>query len=239
MSKVLDFIFGDRVARDTSRYIAQLSAAPKEAARLKAGRLVSSFNESEQSKVRLGSTQWNTALEVPLLEMLKAHSLVTGGTGSGKSMFALLIIKSLIEKTPHNVGFGILDAKGELFLGALWLLKTRLEALSKTDPEAAKRLRRRIVIYDFASRDPVSPYNILASWTGADPEYFALNRADLLMDLLDRGDKLSLGGVGVLQKLLMLLAEFSLPITGLSDLIRDDRVMLHCSKTAQSLERPR
>ena len=125
-------------------------------------------------------------------------------------------------KVSDEMGFGIIDPKGELFLGVLCLLQHRLSQLSRTNPDAAKRLRRRIVIYDFASRDPLSPYNILARWESADPEFFALTRADLIMDLLDRGDRLSLGGVGSLQKMFLLLSEFHLPITFATDLIRDE-----------------
>jgi Helicase HerA, central domain len=218
---LLDRMFGNRLARETAQYLAHLSAAPKQTARRGTDRLLTSFANSSGPRVNVGRTDWDRAVDVPLSELVRAHGLVTGGTGSGKSMFALLIIKALIELAPADIGFGVLDAKGELFQGAMWLLKNRLDELSRTQPEAAKKLRRRIVICDFASRDPVSPYNILAGWNGADPEFFALNRADLLMDLLNRSDKLSLGGVGVLQKLLMLLSEFSLPITLASDVVRD------------------
>ena len=91
----------------------------------------------------------------------------------------------------------------------------------KSDPAAAKALRRRIVICDFSCRDPISPYNLLAKSAGTDPEYFALSRADLVMDLLE-GDKLSLGGTSVLQRLFLLLSEFSLPITWCSAVMRDN-----------------
>jgi hypothetical protein len=120
------------------------------------------------------------------------------------------------------IGFGILDAKGELFSGSLLLIKRQLEVLSKVDSEAARALRRRIDIIDFSSRDPLSPYNILATWPGADLEFFALSRADLILDLLGGNDKLSLSAVGVLQKMFQLLAEFGLPVTAVPDLIRDD-----------------
>src|SRR5438128_5229530 len=127
----------------------------------------------------------------------------------------------------HNAltpGFGVLDAKSDLFQGALFLLERRLEYLTRDDPTAAQELRRRIVIIDFSSRDPVSSYNILARWPNTEPGFFALNRADLLLDLLEGGDKLSLGGAAVLQKLLLLLSEFDLPITCLEAVLHDERL---------------
>jgi hypothetical protein len=59
------------------------------------------------------------------------------------------------------------------------------------------------------------------------------------MDLLEGGDKLSLGGVGVLQKLFLLLAEFRLPITVASDVIRNQALrakLLRQSKNRQVVQ---
>jgi hypothetical protein len=95
-----------------------------------------------------------------------------------------------------------------------------LDELAKSDPDAAKALRQRIVIIDFSARDPLSSYNLLVQPGSMDPEFFALSRADLIMDLLE-SDRLSLGGNVVLQRICMLLAEFGLPITWASELIRD------------------
>ena len=220
MTWLLELMLGNHVARETSKYLGRLTKASEKAARVKTNQLLNSFEHSQEAKVRLGTTEWQASVDVPPLELLRAHGLVTGGTGAGKSMFGLLIIKHLIEQASEKCGFGVLDAKGELFLGTLWLLKERLEELARTNPQAARALRRRIVICDFSSRDPVSPYNILARGSASDPEFFALSRADLIMDLL-ASDKLSLSGVGVLQRLLMLLSEFSVPVTSVPEVIRD------------------
>src|SRR5439155_25880710 len=136
-------------------------------------------------------------------------------------MFGLSILESLIDLLPETrtIGFGILDAKGDLFQGGLYLILKRLEYLTRHDPEAARDFRRRVVTVDFASRDPVSSYNILARWPNAEPDFFASNRADLLIDLLPGGDKLSLGGSALLQKCILLLSEFNLPITYLNELL--------------------
>ena len=108
--------------------------------------------------------------------------------------------------------------------------------LAEHQPEAYEKLRSRIFIYDFSSRDPISSYNILARWPDAEPEFFALNRADILTDLLNGSDKLSLTGVSVLQKFLLLLSEFSLPITALNEVLHDEgfqsRLLARCRNEA-------
>ena len=220
MTRLLNLMFGRRVARETSQYLARLSTASQDATRRQSNRLLAGFRQTAEAKVRFGATEWKAPVDVPLPEIVRAHGLITGGTGSGKSMLGLLILKQLIEQPASDTGFGVLDAKGELFWGALWLLRKRLEDLSGRDPQAAKALRRRIMICDFSSRDPLSAYNLLARPASADPEFFALSRADLVMDLL-QGDKLSMGGVALLQRLFMLLSEFNLPITWAGQVIRD------------------
>ena len=219
MNWLLERLYGARVARQTSDYLKQQSQASEAEARENVGRLLESFARTAGPKVRLGETSWHVPVDVPLIELIKACGLLTGGMGSGKSMLALIVIAALLV-SPDTIGFGVIDAKRELFLGALWLIEQRLDYLDRHDPLAAKALRRRLVIIDFSSRDPLSSYNLNARPPGADPEFFALSRADLLMDLLE-GDKLSLGGVGVLQRLLMLLSAFSPPITRVSSVIRD------------------
>ena len=175
-------------------------------------------------KVALGQTLWGEAVGAPIEEIAKACGLITGGMGSGKSMFGLGILDPLIDLLPqtYTLGFGVLDAKGEFFLGSAFLVMKRLEYLAQHDPEAAQDLRRRLVILDFSSRDPVSSYNVLARWPNAEPDFFASNRADLLLDLLPGGEKLSLGASALLQKSILLLSEFNLPITYLNDLLHDE-----------------
>ena len=83
------------------------------------------------------------------------------------------------------------------------MLAQRLNDLPHVDAQA---LRQRVTIIDFARQDPPSPYNIFARWPGADPDFFAGSRADLLMDLLPGTDKLSLGGASVLRRCIRLLS---------------------------------
>jgi hypothetical protein len=117
----------------------------------------------------------------------------------------------------------VFDAKGDLFHGTLFLIANRLQELQRAHPHAVRELRRRMVIIDFSSRDPMTPYNILALWPGIEPDFFAANRTDVLMDLLPGSDKLSLGASGVLNKLILLLSEHGVPITDLGEIVGNER----------------
>src|SRR5207244_8896807 len=112
-------------------------------------------------KVYLGRTPWGEEVQVPLIELVKACGLTTGGMGAGKTMFALLPIEAIIRRLPalRSLAFGVLDAKGELFERALYLLAKRADELQG---EAQDELLRRIVVIDFSNRNSISPYNILA-----------------------------------------------------------------------------
>jgi len=136
-------------------------------------------------------------------------------------MFALLPIATLIRMLPKlkTMGFGVLDAKGELFDRSLYLLGKRLAEL---DGQESDELRERIVVIDFSSRDALSPYNILARWPYTDIDFFVTSRLETLRELLPAGEKLSLRGGNVLKHVLTLLAEFELPPTYLEAVLGDD-----------------
>jgi hypothetical protein len=97
MNWLLNLAFGRRISRETESYLAQLSAAPVKAARHRTTDLLASFEKCRERKVTLGKTAWGAEVTVPLLELVRAHGLATGGTGSGKTMWALLIVQALIE----------------------------------------------------------------------------------------------------------------------------------------------
>jgi hypothetical protein len=221
MRWILDRLFGKRLTTHTARYLADLGRAPVEASRSQATELVTTLGKVAGPAIPLGTTPWGEKIGVPASEVLNSFAMVTGGTGSGKTRFGLLILKSLIAMLPQAAAMGccVLDPKGETFAGALWLLRARLAELGKTE---ARELRRRVVLIDFSQRDPLSSYNIFARWPNADRDFFAGNRADMLLDLLPGGDGLSLGGSGLLRKSILLLSEFGLPITWLNDLLFDD-----------------
>jgi hypothetical protein len=209
---ILNLFFGRRLARQTSQYLDEIASAPVRQSREVAGRVITELAAIQDSKVTVGRTEWNQEVAVPMSDILKGHSLITGSTGSGKSRFVLGIVKALIEDSPARA-FGILDAKSEVFNGAVALFARRLAELKKTDPHAAESLRNRIVVIDFGRRDPISPYHILAKGSHVEPGFFAENRTDLLLDLLPGDDALSLAGVALLRRIIMVLSTCKLPIT--------------------------
>lgn len=72
--------------------------------------------------------------------------------GTGKTIFALPLIHAVLRQYPsdRSLAFGVLDAKGELFERALFLVACRLNEL---DGPARQELLRRLVIIDFANRE--------------------------------------------------------------------------------------
>ncbi|MDA2937068.1 hypothetical protein MYX75_02240 [Acidobacteria bacterium AH-259-A15] len=224
MSWLLDQFFGRKLEKETDACLRQLRLACVLSSRSKAAELINDWRQKEGPKITLGHAEWGDPVAVPGGNLIGGHALVTGGTGAGKTMFALLIIKALTGLLPQEktIGFGLIDPKRDLFDRTLFLLAKRLESLVEQDPRAARELRRRIVIYDFSSRNPLSSYNILARWPNVEPDFFAFNRADLLLDLLAGSDRLSLGGIAVLRKVMLLLSEFGLPITCVDRVVEDE-----------------
>lgn len=226
MNWLLDRIWGRQIRVDTERYLRSVANNSINGSRHQASELIARLAQTPGPSVLIGETLWGAPVSVPLDQILRAYSLVTGGTGSGKTCFALSILRAIIDGVSSGgAAFGVLDPKGDLFHGTLFLLAHRLIELSQRDPVAAKELRRRIVIYDFGSRDPVSSYNILARWPDSEADFFASNRAEMLLDLLAGTDKLSLGGTAVLQKLLLLLSEFNLPLTYIDEVLADSGLL--------------
>jgi hypothetical protein len=221
MRWIFDRLFGKRLAAHTAHYLTELRRAPLQASRSQATELVKTLSETAGPAILLGKTSSGEKVSIPASEVMRSMAMVAGGTGSGKTRFGLLILRSLIAMLPQTAAMGccVLDPKGETFAGALFLLKQRIAELGKTE---ARELRRRVVLIDFSQRDPLSSYNIFARWPNADRDFFAGNRADMLLDLLPGGDALSLGGSGLLRNAILLLSEFGLPIGWLNDLLFDD-----------------
>src|SRR6266581_632184 len=216
-----DRINGKRLNRRTREYLERLGQEPLIAAQSATTALLRKLAAETGPHVQLGETPLGEPVNVPLLELVKACGLTTGGMGSGKTMFAMLPIAEIVRRLPSlkNMSFGVLDAKGELFERALYLLGERLSQLKGREQE---ELRERIVVIDFSSREAVSSYNILARWPYTDPDFFVTSRSETLRELLPAGEKLSLRGGAVLKNVLTLLAEFGLPPTYLEAVLGDD-----------------
>ena len=207
-----------RLERETARHLAALAEGPVRVSRRTAHRLLRGLRAEPGPKVTLGETAWGEPVIVPLQEFVRSAGIMTGGMGSGKTMAACLTLEAIIARLPglHSMAFGLVDPKGELFDGALYLLARRLEALGQ---QAREELLKRIVIIDFSSRQAISSYNILSRWPYTEPDFFVTCRLETLKELLPSGDKLSLRGGEVLKNVLALLAEFGLPFTYLTQVL--------------------
>src|SRR2546426_540830 len=97
---ILDQLFGRRLEQETSRYLHELARSPVNASRRNATELIERLCALPGPKVTLGETLWGEAVQAPLEEIVKACGLITGGMGSGKSMFGLGILESLIALLP-------------------------------------------------------------------------------------------------------------------------------------------
>jgi hypothetical protein len=223
MRWLLDSLYGARLEKQTAAYLENLSRARVRGSRERASGLVKRLASADGPMLPLGSTDWGETVAMPVQDFMKSHAFVSGASGSGKTTFLLEKARSLLSLFPEtrNMGFGILDAKQDLFDGSLFLTHRRLAELERA---AARDLRKRIVVLDFSLRDPISPYNILARWPGADPEFFAQSRTDLLLELLPGADGVSLGASALLRWAIVLLSEFGLPITRLEAVLHDEQV---------------
>jgi len=216
MRWLFERLYGAALDAKTGAYLDGIATAGREAVREGARRLANGGGDRSAPSLVMGETDEGDVIRMPREEFVRSHALVSGASGSGKTTFVLHKQQALLEGT---AGFGILDPKQDLVDGCLYLMGRRLAELDRTE---ARDLRRRVVLLDFSSRDPISPYNIFARWPGADPDFFAGSRTDLLLELLPGSDGVSLGASALLRRAILLLSEFNLPATWLDGLLRDD-----------------
>jgi len=207
-----------RIGRETVRHLETLSQEPARVSETQAREMLRKLRNAPGPHVSLGETTWGESVDVPLAELVNACGITTGGMGSGKTMAACLTLDALVKRMPQlrSMSFGVLDAKGELFERALFLIARRLGELQGS---ARRELQDRVVVIDFSSRAAVSPYNILSRWEYTERDFFVTSRLETLRELLPSGDKLSLRGATVLKNALALLSEFDLPLTYLNRLL--------------------
>ena len=207
-----------RIQRETARHVEHLKREPIRASRQQASRLLEQLRREAGPHVCLGETEWGEPVHVPLRELVRSCGVMTGGMGSGKTMAACAIVEALVRQLPamRSLGFGVLDAKGELFERTLYLLSQRLDSLSGS---AQQELLDRIVVIDFSAKHAVASYNILGRWPYTDPDYFITSRLETLRELLPAGEKLSLRGATVLKNALVVLTDAGLPLTYLDELL--------------------
>src|SRR2546429_4775107 len=109
----LDKILSRKLALRTREHLTQLAGAQVHTTRKRTSALVEKLAQAPAPHLLLGETEWRTPVQLPLEYLASAHSIITGGTGSGKTMAALLLIDAILHAP--EFAFGILDAKGELF----------------------------------------------------------------------------------------------------------------------------
>jgi len=207
-----------RIERETTCHLESLAHEPARASECFAREMLRKLRNEPGPHVDLGKTTWGESVDIPLSELVNACGFATGGMGSGKTMAACLTLDAMVKRMPQlrSMSFGVLDAKGELFERALFLIGRRLDDLQGS---ARQELLDRIVIIDFSSREAVSQYNILSRWPYTERDFFVTSRLETLRELLPSGEKLSLRGATVLKNALALLSEFGLPLTYLNHLL--------------------
>src|SRR3989442_4286491 len=205
---VLEKLYGRRLAEETQAHLAEVAGRQTRATRDRASTVLRAVRQERVPTVILGQTEWNDPVELPLEHLIKAHAIMTGGTGSGKTMAALLVVDAILRSP--EFAFGVLHAKGELFERTLFLIARLLDDLPEHE---AARLQERIVIVDLSSPDPLSSYNIAGCWSGSDLDFFATSRVGTFQELLPAGDGLTLRGGAIVKNVLVLLAEHRLPFS--------------------------
>src|SRR5437867_1794884 len=205
---VLDKILSRKLPIRTREHLTQMASAQVHVSRKRTGALLEKLAQEPGPHLLLGESEWQESVRIPLEYLGSAHSIITGGTGSGKTMAALLLIDAILRAPEFS--FGVLDAKGELFERTLYLISRMLDELS---PEEAQRFADRIAIVDFSSPDPLTSYNIASAWSGSDLDFFATSRVGTFQELLPSGDSLTLRGSAIVKHVLMLLAEHRLPFS--------------------------
>ena len=111
--RLRDYLAGERLQRDTRRYLRRLRELPVLRSRETTSALLRWLRAQPGPHVRLGTTAWDETVSVPLLELVKACGLTTGGMGSGKTMFALLPIRAMIRLLPglRTMSFGVVSGR--------------------------------------------------------------------------------------------------------------------------------
>jgi Helicase HerA, central domain len=142
MRWIFDQLFAKGLDERTERYLEELRHVSKRGFGMQPTERLKALGKNKSTAILLGATPRGEEITIPLADVLNSHAMVTGGTGSGKTRFALLILKSLIGLLPQTRALGccVLDPKGETFAGALYLLKQRMGELGKSE---ARELRRR------------------------------------------------------------------------------------------------
>ena len=185
---VVQFI-GSRRIRKHSRHYRQRNL---DASRFQKS-LPSQLARQDEMSVSPGLTVGGEHITISLSD-LYGHGLILGATNSGKSTVAISVLQQLSQLAvtgKAGCGFGIVDAKGELFTKVQQCLDPRID----------------IVTLDFSSASPL-PYALLRLQRGENPEQLVERRMEVFSDVLGQEGHLSLRMSRMLRWVLMLALEF-------------------------------
>src|SRR2546427_12143257 len=94
---VLQTLYGRKLAAETQAHLSELATRQRHMTRRRAAELLRGMRQESGPKVTLGQTEWNDSVDLPLEFVINAHSILTGGTGCGKTMAALLLIDAILR----------------------------------------------------------------------------------------------------------------------------------------------
>jgi hypothetical protein len=231
--RVFQRLFGRGLGREASQVLRSYSGA----ARCKQEALIRELTrpkESATATVSLGTAASGKIVNLPV-DMLAAHSIIVGSSGAGKSFEALSLVNQLLTDPSlrHSVSFGVLDCKGELFREILSYLHAHLYRLKPDEREA---LAKRIVIIDFSNSEHIAPYNILSHREDSADELLVADRLDTMSEQFSGLSEMSVRMKMIATYLLLLMAEFDLPLPFFERLCTDSLML---NALAEKSENPR
>jgi hypothetical protein len=97
MKLLFDYLFGSKLERETARYLEALAETSVAATRRQTDALLERLNRSAEPKIKIGCTPWGAPVIVPVSEIVGAHGVVSGTTGSGKTRLALRTVEALLN----------------------------------------------------------------------------------------------------------------------------------------------
>jgi hypothetical protein len=207
--------FRRRLIRKTERVLNRYSNFARQ--RQQAVRkTLADLNSGNDPLVTLGSTERGQSVALTL-NRLWAHSLILGGSGTGKSYTALWIILSalrIISQALNNSltepfpAFAVLDAKGELFERTISYIYAFLYRLK---PEAREALKKKLITINFSGPD-VTPYNILARREGLADELMVADRIDTISEQFSGLSEMSVRMKMIAKYFFLLMSEFEIPL---------------------------
>jgi hypothetical protein len=117
MRWLLERLFGARLEVETNAYLKGLRSERVRTSRGRAHNLVETLAAAGGQTLSMGLADWGDTVAMPLPEFMRSHAFVSGASGSGKTTFVYDKERSLLDLLPQTrgVGFGVLDAKQDLF----------------------------------------------------------------------------------------------------------------------------